>query len=136
MADIQYTKTGPSILLDKITWETLTSANAAGTAYGPSGTRAAVATLQAFGTFDSATLVLQGSNDGTNWETLSDTNGTAISLAAAVDGVALTDNTTPTALADLSANDVQVGYDFNGTIKLLRAWPENLTEAGREGASA
>ena len=57
-------------------------------------------------------------------------------VAAAVDGVALTDNTTPIALADLSANDVQVGYDFNGTIKLLRAWPENLTEAGREESSA
>ena len=57
-------------------------------------------------------------------------------VSAAVDGVALTDNTTPITLADLSANDVQVGYDFNGTIKLLRAWPENLTEAGREEASA
>lgn len=65
-------------------WETLTSANAAGTSYRPNGTRAAIASVQFTGTFDSATAVLQGSNDGTNWVTLKDPqDGTAISLTSA-----------------------------------------------------
>lgn len=37
--------------------------------------------FQAFGTWGGATVVLQGSNDGTNWVTLKD-NGTDISLTA------------------------------------------------------
>lgn len=57
-------------------------------------------------------------------------------VAAAVDVVALTDNTTPTALPALSSTNMSLAYDFNGTIKLVRMWPENLTEAGREEASA
>ena len=38
--------------------------------------------VQAVGTWDSATLVLQGSNDGTNWTTLDDLQGNAISMTA------------------------------------------------------
>ena len=39
--------------------------------------------VQIAGTFGSATVVLQGSNDGTNWATLADPQGTAISKTAA-----------------------------------------------------
>jgi len=39
--------------------------------------------MQATGTFDTATLVLQGSNDGSTWAGLSDEFDTAISLTAA-----------------------------------------------------
>lgn len=66
-----------------VTWETLTSGNAAGTAYEPDVQRAAVSAVQFTGVFDSATAILQGSNDGTNWVTLSDLGGASISLTAA-----------------------------------------------------
>jgi hypothetical protein len=39
--------------------------------------------VQFTGTFDSGTVVLQGSNDGTNWFTLTDPQGNAISKTAA-----------------------------------------------------
>lgn len=39
--------------------------------------------VQIEGTFASATVVLQGSNDGTNWQTLTDPQGNAISKTAA-----------------------------------------------------
>ena len=67
----------------RITWETLTSTNAAGTAFLQAGTSMAIAAVQFTGTFGGATAVLQGSNDGTNWVTLSDLLGTAISFTAA-----------------------------------------------------
>ena len=54
----------------------------------------------------------------------------------AVDGVALTANTTPTALPDLSATDMDIGSDFMGTIKLFRVWADDLTDVGIEEASA
>ena len=40
----------------------------------------------------------------------------------AVDGTALTEDTTPTELPDLSATDLQLGYDFMGTIDEFRMW--------------
>ena len=48
----------------------------------------------------------------------------------AVDGVALTANTTPTALPDLSATDLQLGYDYMGTVKTLRMWAQDIGDAG------
>lgn len=41
-----------------------------------------VKTVQGAGTIGGATVVVQGSNDGTNWETLTDAGGTAISKTA------------------------------------------------------
>ncbi len=38
--------------------------------------------VQVTGTFGSATVVLQGSNDASNWVTLKDTTGTAISVTS------------------------------------------------------
>jgi len=56
-------------------------------------------------------------------------------INGAVDGTALTANTTPTALPDLSSTDMQIGSTFNGTIKLFRIWAEDLTDEGIEEAS-
>jgi hypothetical protein len=57
-------------------------------------------------------------------------------INGAVDGVALTANTTPVALPDLSATDLSIGYDMMGTIKLFRMWSDDLADAGIEEASA
>jgi len=57
-------------------------------------------------------------------------------INGAVDGTALTANTTPIALPDLSSADMQIGDTFMGTIKLFRVWSDDLTDAGIEKASA
>jgi hypothetical protein len=44
----------------------------------------------------------------------------------AVDGVALTANITPTALPDLSTTDLNLGYDFMGTIKEFQIWNKDI----------
>jgi len=51
-------------------------------------------------------------------------------INGAIDGVALTANTTPTALPDLSATDLSLAYDYMGTIKLFRIWNEDLGDDG------
>jgi hypothetical protein len=56
-------------------------------------------------------------------------------LNGAVDGVALTEDTTPVALPDLSATDMDIGSDFMGTIKLFRVWADDLTDTGIEEAT-
>jgi len=60
---------------------------------------------------------------------ISSRNGSTF-INGAVDGTALTANTTPTALPDLSSTDMQVGSTFMGTIKLFRVWADDLTDAG------
>ena len=57
-------------------------------------------------------------------------------INGAVDGTALTADTTPTALPDLSSTDMQIGYDFMGTLKLLRIWAVDIEDAGIAEASA
>jgi hypothetical protein len=56
-------------------------------------------------------------------------------INGAVDGVALTVDPTPTALPDLSATDLELGYDYMGTIKLFRMWSNDLADDGIEIAS-
>jgi hypothetical protein len=51
-------------------------------------------------------------------------------INGAVGGVALTADTTPVALPDLSATDLGLGYDYMGTIKLFRMWSDDLADAG------
>jgi len=65
---------------------------------------------------------------------ISSRNGSTF-INGAVDGVALTANTTPVALPDLSATDMDIGPDFMGTIKTLRVWADDLTDAGIEEAT-
>jgi len=51
-------------------------------------------------------------------------------INAAVDGVALTANTTPTALPDLSGTDLEIAYDFMGTIGTFRQFAGDIGDAG------
>ena len=64
-----------------IVWTPLTSANTAGNAVAFPQWRDR--TVAITGTFDSCTVVLEGSLDGTNYFTLSDPQGNAISKTAA-----------------------------------------------------
>ena len=57
-------------------------------------------------------------------------------INGAIDGTALTANTTPIALPDLSSTDLQLGYDFMGTIGKFRVWSDDLTDTGIATASA
>jgi hypothetical protein len=54
----------------------------------------------------------------------------------AVDGVALTADTTPVALPDLSATDLNLGYDFMGTIRTFRMWADDLGDTGLEQSTS
>jgi len=51
-------------------------------------------------------------------------------INAAVDGVALTADTTPTALPDLSNTDLQIAYDFMGTIGTFRQFAGDIGDTG------
>ena len=51
-------------------------------------------------------------------------------LNGAVDGTALTANTTPTALPDLSSTDLDLAHDYMGTIRTFRMWDADLTDEG------
>ena len=51
-------------------------------------------------------------------------------INGAVDGVALTADLTPVALPDLSATNLQLGYDFMGTIGSFRIWADDIGDAG------
>jgi hypothetical protein len=51
-------------------------------------------------------------------------------INGATDGVALTANTTPTALPDLSSTDLNLAYDYMGTISEFRVWDKDLGDAG------
>lgn len=64
-----------------VKWETLTIANADGAPFEMPG--ASDRSIQFIGTFGSGgTIALQGSNDGVNWESLTDPQGNAISKTA------------------------------------------------------
>ena len=87
MATISYTVDKPNrnVPSQVVTWTTLTNVNADGEAAGPelgvpNYPIKSVQFIDNGGTTE--TVVLQGSNDGTNWITLNDSNGTAISTAA------------------------------------------------------
>jgi hypothetical protein len=48
----------------------------------------------------------------------------------AADGVALTADTTPTALPDLSSTDLNLAYGYMGTISEFRVWDKDITDDG------
>jgi hypothetical protein len=56
-------------------------------------------------------------------------------INGATDGTALTANTTPTALPDLSTTDLNLAYNFMGTIRTFRMWDVDLGDDGIEEAS-
>ena len=82
MATITPVRSSEGANIEKVFWETLTTADTA-TAVIPQGVTGVVGSVQVTGTFGSGTCVLQGSNDGTNYVTLKDTAGNDISLTAA-----------------------------------------------------
>lgn len=51
-------------------------------------------------------------------------------INGAVDGVALTADLTPVALPDLSASNLLLGNDYNGTIRTFRVWGQDVGNAG------
>jgi hypothetical protein len=51
-------------------------------------------------------------------------------INGAVDGVALTADTTPTALPDLSSTDLDLAYEYMGTLSSFRVWDRDITDAG------
>jgi hypothetical protein len=57
-------------------------------------------------------------------------------INGAVDGVALTEDTTPVALPDLSATDLDLASDYMGTIGTFRVWDQDLGDDGIVTASA
>lgn len=61
-----------------VTWTPLTAANATGDTF--EWPKYSDRCFQVIGTFGSATAILQGSNDGTNWVTLHDPLGNSISF--------------------------------------------------------
>lgn len=82
MATITGTVTRPNPVYDAwvISWPSMGNAD--------NGTPASLLSaseksVQVTGTFGSATVILQGSNDGSNWRTLSDPQGNAISFTSA-----------------------------------------------------
>jgi hypothetical protein len=56
-------------------------------------------------------------------------------INGAVEGTALTVNTTPTALPDLSSSNLQLGYDYMGTIGKVVVWNEDIGDTGIASAS-
>lgn len=81
MATINYDVGGTaSAQTRRVTWEAL-AAGDDGQAFAPLYQRDM--SVQVTGTFGGATVTLEGSNDGTNWYTLNDPFGTALSFTAA-----------------------------------------------------
>ena len=60
---------------------------------------------------------------------------TSGAINVAKDGTAVTEDATPTALPDLSATNMQLGYDYMGTIGKFRMWDEDLGDTGIAEAS-
>lgn len=82
MATITPVRSSPSVNIEQVFWETLTTADTA-TSVIPQGVSGAVGSIQVTGTFGSGTCVLQASNDGSNWVTVKDTAGNDVSFTSA-----------------------------------------------------
>lgn len=67
----------------RVVWEGLTTAGSPGATFKLTGQSALAGCVQVIGTFGGATVTLKASNDGTNWVTLKDLQGSDVSLTAA-----------------------------------------------------
>jgi len=56
-------------------------------------------------------------------------------INGAVDGVEIGEDVTPVALPNLSATDLNLAFDYMGTIRTFRMWNKDLTDTGIEEAS-
>lgn len=82
MATIAAVRSSPGPNIEQAFWEALTE-NDTATRITPAGVASFFASVQVTGAFGGATVVLQGSNDGSNWINLSDVDGSAISITGA-----------------------------------------------------
>lgn len=82
MAVIAYTDTGVPSLYGKASLVTWPAMNTPDTGTPIQGVGLSDRCFQVTGTFGGSTVVLQGSNDGTNWVTLTDPAGIAISFTS------------------------------------------------------
>jgi hypothetical protein len=57
-------------------------------------------------------------------------------INGAVDGTALTADTTPTALPDLSTTDFEIAPNFMGNISKLRVWADDIGDEGLEQSTS
>lgn len=57
-------------------------------------------------------------------------------INGAVGGTALTEDTTPVALPDLSTTDLELAPDFMGTLKTFRMWGVDIGDSGLEETTA
>lgn len=84
MATVDYQSNHPGFTsagVNGFLWEALTSANLDGAPLAIN--RRTDRTVQVVGTFDGCTVTIQGSLDGTNWFTLNDLQGTALTFTSA-----------------------------------------------------
>ena len=137
-ANLPYDSTNMSIQMDgKMTGDTLTPVrwllDANNSILLETGTNDFSFTQEAVGTVDTVTggSFTSGTNVSFN---LATRNGSTF-INGAISGTALTANTTPTALPNLSSTDLNLGFDFMGTIGQFRMWSDDLTDAGITEAS-
>ena len=137
-ANLPYDSTNMSIQIDgKMTGSTLTPVrwllDANNSILLETGTNDFSFTQEAVGTVDTVTggSFVSGTNTPFN---LASRNGSTF-INGAASGTSLTANTTPTALPNLSATDLNLGQVFMGTIGQFRMWDEDITDAGITEAS-
>lgn len=82
MANITAVASKPAPGVEVFTWETITEADTP-LSILVNGTDPLAANIQLIGTFGGATFLLQGSNNNSDWVTLTDVNGNALSFGAA-----------------------------------------------------
>ena len=137
-ASLPYDNTNMSIQMDgKMTGDTLTPVrwllDANNSILLETGSNNFSFTQEAVGTVDTVTggSFTSGTNVPFN---LATRNGSTF-INGAISGTALTANTTPTALPNLSSTDLNLGHGFMGTIGQFRMWSEDLTDVGIAEAS-
>ena len=137
-ANLPYDNTNMSIQMDgKMTGNTLTPVHwlldANNSILLESGSNNFSFTQEAVGTVDTVTggSFTSGTNVPFN---LAGRHGSTF-INGAIDGTALTADTTPTALPNLASSNLILGDTFMGTIGQFRMWSDDLTDAGIVEAS-
>jgi len=135
---IKEVSTNMSVQIDgKMTGDTLTPVrwllDANNSILLETGTNNFSFTQEAVGTVDTVTggSFTSGTNVSFN---LASRHGSTF-INGAISGTALTANTTPTILPDLSATDLNLGHIFMGTIGQFRMWSDDLGDVGITEAS-
>ena len=108
MATITAVETDLGAGFRQVLWETLTVTNNDGSAVNVKGYNRGTVIIR--GTFDSNTITLEGNIDGTNWATLKDEGGNAISTQ---DEASFTFNVACLQVRPLSASGTTVDVDVD-----------------------